>query len=266
VLARRLGLPDGVPVVAGAGDSIACALGAGVTAPGPVSEMAGSSSCFNSVVAEPLPDLDVTHYPSITGHDGYVTEVGINTTGEAVDWLVELFYGRADYARLEHAVAEAAPGAGGLVFAPVLGDGERDDPALRGAVTGLSLRHDRGALARAMMEGIACGVRARLETLGRTSAPATELRVSGGGAGLAAWNQIKADVTGIPVTRVAGDSTAAGAAMLAGLGAGVYADAAEAVAAGYRPLGRAEPDPAHRALYDDLYQRYQALLGSQAVR
>jgi methylphosphotriester-DNA--protein-cysteine methyltransferase len=54
--------------------------------------------------------------------------------------------------------------------------------------------------------------------------------------------------------------------MLAGLGAGVYADAAEAVAAGYRPLGRAEPDPAHRALYDDLYQRYQALLGSQAVR
>jgi sugar (pentulose or hexulose) kinase len=58
--------------------------------------MAGSSCCFNSVVAEPLPDLDVTHYPSITGHDGYVTEVGINTTGEAVDWLVELFYGRAE--------------------------------------------------------------------------------------------------------------------------------------------------------------------------
>src|SRR6266496_3988483 len=65
-LARPLGLPAGVPVVAGAGDSIACALGAGVTGAGPVSEMAGSSSCFNSVVAEPLPDRDVTHYPSIT--------------------------------------------------------------------------------------------------------------------------------------------------------------------------------------------------------
>ena len=268
-LARRLGLPAGVPVVAGAGDSIACALGAGVTAAGPVSEMAGSSSCFNSVVAEPLPDLDVTHYPSITGRRGYVTEVGINTTGEAVDWLAELFYGRArraDYARLEQAVAGSPPGAGGLVFAPVLGDGERDDPALRGAVTGLSLRHDRGAVARAALEGIACGVRARLNTLGRTSTPATELRVSGGGAGMAVWNQIKADVTGIPVVRVAGDSTAAGAAMLAGLGAGVYADAAEAVSAGYRPLGRAEPDPAHRALYDDLYERYQALLGSAVVR
>ena len=96
-LAARLGLPAGepVPVVAGAGDSIACALGAGVTAAGPVSEMAGSSSCFNSVVAEPLPDLDVTHYPSITGPRGYVTEVGINTTGEALDWLAQLFYAGA---------------------------------------------------------------------------------------------------------------------------------------------------------------------------
>jgi xylulokinase len=148
----------------------------------------------------------------------------------------------------------------------VLGDGERDDPALRGAVTGLSLRHDRGAVARAALEGVACGVRSRLETLDRTSTPTTELRVSGGGAGMAVWNQIKADVTGIPVTRVAGDSTAAGAAMLAGLGAGVYADAAEAISAGYRPLDQADPDPAHRALYDDLYQRYQALLGSRVVR
>jgi xylulokinase len=272
-VARRLGLPDGVPVVAGAGDSIACALGAGVTAAGPVSEMAGSSSCFNSVVAEPLPDLDVTHYPSITSRHGYVTEVGINTTGEALDWLAMLFYAGssraprpADYARLGQAAAAARPGAGGLVFAAVLGDGERDDPALRGAITGLSLRHDRGAVARAALEGIACGVRARLETLARTSAPATELRVSGGGAGLDVWNQIKADITQIPVTRVAGDSTAAGAAMLAGLGAGVYRDAAEAVEAGYRPAGQAEPDPAHRALYDDLYRRYAELLGSEAVR
>jgi xylulokinase len=272
-LAARLGLPAGLPVVAGAGDSIACALGAGVTAAGPVSEMAGSSSCFNSVVAEPLPDLDVTHYPSITGPSGYVTEVGINTTGEALDWLAQLFYAglaraprAADYARIEQAAAAAPAGAGGLVFAPVLGDGERDDPALRGAVTGLSLRHDRGAVARATMEGIACGVRARLATLGRTSTPATELRVSGGGAGMAVWSQVKADITGIPVVRVAGDSTAAGAAMLAGLGAGLYRDAAEAVAAGYRPAGRAEPDPARRALYDDLYQRYTELVGSPVVR
>ncbi len=272
-LARRLGLPANVPVVAGAGDSIACALGAGVTASGPVSEMAGSSSCFNSVVAAPLDDEDVTHYPSIVDTRGYVTEVGINTTGEALDWLAQLFYSgpsraprAADYRRMASAAAAVRPGADGLLFAPVLGDGERDDPALRGAATGLSLRHDRGAWARAAMEGVALEVRARLETLGRASLPPTELRVSGGGAGLAIWNQIKADVAGIPVVRVAGDSTAAGTAMLAGLGAGVYRDPAEAVAAGYRPADRAEPDAALHGLYEEMYERYRTLIGSAVVR
>lgn len=262
-IARRLKLNPDTPVIAGAGDSIACAIGAGVTAPGPVSEMAGSSSCFNSVVPEPLADLDITHYPSAVDHHGYVTEVGLNTTGEALDWLAQLLYDRAprrdDFARIEHAAAAAPPGADGLLFAPVLGDGERDDPALRGTASGLSLRHDRRALARATLEGVAFGVRARLEALQRASKPATELRVSGGGARIALWNQIKADVTGTPVVRIPGDSTAAGAAVLAGLGAGVYQDVNEAVAKTYRPGPAAEPDPRHRALYDDLYARYLTL-------
>ncbi len=91
------------------------------------------------------------------------------STGALNGALVSLQKDRATahYARLEQAVADTAPGAGGLVFAPVLGDGERDDPALRGVVTGLSLRHDRGAVARAALEGVACGVRSRLNTLGR---------------------------------------------------------------------------------------------------
>jgi xylulokinase len=262
-IARRLKLSPDTPVVAGAGDSIACALGAGVTAPGPVSEMAGSSSCFNSVVPEPLADLDITHYPSAITKGGYVTEVGLNTTGEALDWLAQLFYGRAprrdDFARIEHAAAAAPPGADGLLFAPVLGDGERDDPALRGTAAGLSLRHDRRAWARATLEGVAFGVRTRLEILERASTKATELRISGGGARIALWNQIKADVTGTPVVRVPGDSTAAGTAMLAGLGAGIYDNVGQAVAATYRPGPVAEPDPRHRGLYDDLYARYLTL-------
>ena len=266
-LARRLKLKPDTPVIAGAGDSIACAIGAGVTAPGPVSEMAGSSSCFNSVVPEPLADLDITHYPSAVQDRGYVTEVGLNTTGEALDWLAQLFYARAprrdDFARIEHAAAAAPPGADGLLFAPVLGDGERDDPALRGTAAGLSLRHDRRSWARATLEGVAFGVRARLETLERASAKATELRVSGGGARIALWHQIKADVTGTPVVCVPGDSTAVGAAMLAGLGAGIYRDVGEAVANAYRPGPVAEPDPRHRGLYDELYGRYLALTGSK---
>jgi xylulokinase len=266
-LARRLKLSPDTPVIAGAGDSIACAIGAGVTAPGPVSEMAGSSSCFNSVVPEPLADLDITHYPSAVDDHGYVTEVGLNTTGEALDWLAELFYDRKprrdDFARIEHAAAAAPPGADGLLFAPVLGDGERDDPTRRGIASGLSLRHDRSAWARATLEGVAFGVRARLDTLERASAKATELRVSGGGARIALWNQIKADVTGTPVVCVPGDSTAAGAAMLAGLGAGLYRDVAQAVKAAYRPGPVAEPDPRHRGLYDEMYARYLALTESE---
>ena len=279
-LARRMGIAANgtggdaaIPVVAGAGDSIACAVGAGVTAPGPVSEMAGSSTCLNSVVAAPLADLDVTHYPSAVDDHGYVTEVGINTTGEALDWVVQLFYSGpdrrprpADYARMDRDAAAMPPGADGLLFAPVLGDGERDDPDLRGAVTGLSLRHDHRAWARAALEGVALGIRARLETLERASTPTTELRVSGGGAALAAWNQIKADVLGIPVVRVAGDATAAGAALLAGIGTGVYRDAAEATAAGYRPAARVEPCPRHAEQYGEIYARYRSLLGSPVVR
>ena len=266
-LARRLKLTPDTPVIAGAGDSIACAIGAGVIAPGPVSEMAGSSSCFNSVVPEPLADLDITHYPSAVDDHGYVTEVGLNTTGEALDWLAQLFYDRKprrdDFARIEHAAAAAPPGADGLLFAPVLGDGERDDPTLRGIASGLSLRHDRSAWARATLEGVAFGVRARLDTLQRASRSATELRVSGGGARIALWNQIKADVTGTPVVCVPGDSTAAGTAMLAGLGAGIYRDVGDAVAHAYRPGPVAEPDPRLRGLYDELYARYLALTGSK---
>ena len=266
-LARRLRLSPDTPVIAGAGDSIACAIGAGVTGPGLVSEMAGSSSCFNSVVPEPLADPGITHYPSAVDDRGFVTEVGLNTTGEALDWLAQLFYDRAprrdDYARIEHAAAASRPGAEGLLFAPVLGDGERDNPTLRGTAAGLSLRHDRRAWARATLEGVAFGVRTRLETLECASTKASELRVSGGGARLALWNQIKADVTGTPVVCVPGDSTAAGTAMLAGLGAGLYADVGQAVAAGYRPGPAAEPDPRLRGLYDDLYGRYQALTGSK---
>src|ERR1700692_2099711 len=152
-LARRPGHPDTIPG----------GIGAGATAPGPVSKMAGSSSCFNSVVPEPLADLDITHYPSAVDDHGYVTEVGLNTTGEALAGLARLFSARHprrdDFARIEHAAAAAPPGADGLLFAPVLGDGERDDPTLRGTAAGLSLRHDRSAWARATLEGVAFGVR-----------------------------------------------------------------------------------------------------------
>jgi sugar (pentulose or hexulose) kinase len=229
------------------------------------------------VVAEPLPDLDVAIYASPMGPAGYMTETGINTAGEALDWVAALAYGgragraggrprAGDYERLDREAAGVPPGADGLLFVPVLGDGERDDPALRGTVTGLSLRHGRAAWARATMEGVAFGMRALLEVLGRDREPAAELRVSGQAAGLRTWNQIKADVLGVPVRRVPGDATAAGVAMLAGIGAGVYSGPGEAVAAACHPAEPVLPDPASAERYDDVYQRYRAVLASGLAR
>ena len=157
-------------------------------------------------------------------------------------------------------------GADGLLFIPVLGDGERDDPDLRGTAVGLSLRHGRAAWARATLEGVALGMRVLIEVLGRGRAPVTEVRVSGQAANLRSWNQIKADVLGIPVRRVPGDATAAGVAMLAGLGVGVYRSAAEAVAAACHPDDPVLPDPANRDRYDALHARYLTVLASGLAR
>lgn len=271
-VASRVRLRAGLPVVLGGADSQACALGAGVVAPGPVSEMAGSSTCLNAAVPAPLSVLAVTHYPHVVPGP-FTTETGINTTGAAVAWLAELMYGGrsgrltgADYERLDADVAGAAAGADGVVAIPVLGDGERTDPDVRGTFSGLSLRHGRAAMARALMEGVAFAIADQLDLLREGGAPVTELRVSGGDSRLRSWNRIKADVLGIPVRTVPGDAAVTGVAMLAGLGVGIYRDPAEAIARCSRPDTAIEPNTSVRAAYDDAAARYRTLAGSTAIR
>ncbi len=269
---RRFGLPGPLPVVVGGADSQACALGCGLLGPGMASEMAGSSTCLNTVVAEPLRALDVTHYPHVVG-DGFTTETGLNTTGAAVAWLTELLYpgprGAADaqgYARFDADAATADPGADGLLILPVLGEGERTDPMLRGAVVGLAERHGRAELARAMLEGVAYAMRAQLELVRAAGVPLHELRVSGGDTRLGTWNQVKADVIGLPVQVVAGDAAVTGVAMLAGLGCGVYSSANEAVARAIRLGGVSLPDPSARRLHDERYRAWRALWAARVAR
>ena len=156
-----------------------------------------------------------------------------------------------DYDRLDEAAAASPAGADGLLVLPVLGDGERTDPDLRGAIVGLSLRHDRGAIARAVLEGVAFAIRDQLDQLREGGIDPTELRVSGGDARLATWNRIKADVTGLPVRTVPGDAAVTGVAMLAGLGAGVYRDVSDAIGRCARPDPAIDPDPGTAAAYDD---------------
>lgn len=270
-LVRRYDLTGPVPVVLGGADSQACALGAGVVAPGRVSEMAGSSTCLNSVVLEPLREPLVTHYPHVVPGP-YTTETGINTTGAAVGWLADLLYGHGrhagnrDYVALDAEAAAAPAGSDGVIALPVLGDGERTNPDLRAAFTGLSSRHSRGILARAVLEGTAFAIRDQLELLAHAGAPATELRISGGDTRLGTWNRIKADVTGLPVRTIPGDAAATGVAMLAGLGAGVYRSVDEAIARCVRPDPPIEPDSQTKARYDEAYSAYRQLAASDVVR
>jgi sugar (pentulose or hexulose) kinase len=215
-VAADVGLKAGTPVVIGAADSLCAAFGAGAGAPGPVSEMAGSSSCINSSIELPPPDPRITLYAHVA-HAGYMTELGINTAGAAIDWAVrrfgfanhaDLFAEAERFRRRRHRgdACEAAP-----LFVPYLGDGERDDPAIRGGLVGLSHRHDRAAIAFAAVEGVALALREVLSVL----EPYDELRVSGGAARHPLTSQIKADVLARPVVALAGDATAVGCALLA---------------------------------------------------
>jgi xylulokinase len=271
-VARRVGLPAGLPVILGGADSQACALGTGVVAPGPVSEMAGSSTCLNAAVAEPLSALEVTHFPHVVPGP-LTTETGINTTGAAVAWVADLLYaprgrraGGADYARLDREVAQIPSGADGILMLPTLADGERTDPDLRAAFTGLSLRHDRAVVARAVLEGVAFAIRDQLELLTKAGAKVTELRVSGGDTRLATWNRIKADVIGVPVVTVAGDAAVTGVAMLAGLGAGMYRDVDDAIGRCVHLSPHIDPDPSTRAQYDERFAAWRELAASTVAR
>ena len=154
------------------------------------------------------------------------------------------------------------PGAEGLTFLPYL-QGERTphaDPSARGAFAGLSLTHDRGALVRAVLEGVAYGLRDSLELLRGLGVRPESARVSGGGARSELWLRIVASVLGIPLERTAVEEGAAyGAALLGGVAVGAFADVHEAVAASVRVRETVEPDPAWQAAYEQGYPRFRAL-------
>ena len=164
----------------------------------------------------------------------------------------------ADLADLERRLQRWPPGSEGLLFAPYLA-GERTphpDPDARGAFVGLSVRHDRGALWRAMLEGVAYGLRDSLELLRELGARPESGRVSGGGARSELWLRILASVLGLPLeTTESEEGSAFGAALLAGVRAGVFSDADDAVARCVRPRRRIEPEWD----YDDGYRRFRHL-------
>jgi len=167
-----------------------------------------------------------------------------------------------DYDALVAQAGSWPAGAEGLTFLPYLA-GERTphaDPEARGAFVGLSVRHDRGALVRAVLEGVAFGLRDSLDLVAELGGRPELGRVSGGGARSELWLRIVASALELPLQRVAVDEGAAfGAAMLAGVAAGVWSDVHEAVAATVRVADTIEPVPEWVEVYGEQRGRYRAL-------
>jgi xylulokinase len=240
--------------IAGAGDQAAAALGVGVARPGPISVVLGTSGVvFSALPAyehDPAGRLHVfCHAVPDTWH---AMGVMLSAAGSA-SWLRTVL--AADLADLEQEAERWPPGSEGLLFAPYLA-GERTphpDPHARGAFVGLSVRHDRGALWRAMLEGVAYGLRDSLELLRELGARPESGRVSGGGARSELWLRILASVLGLPLeTTESEEGSAFGAALLAGIRAGVFNDADDAVSRCVRPHRRIEPEWD----YDEGYRRF----------
>lgn len=155
-------------------------------------------------------------------------------------------------------------GAEGLVFLPYL-TGERTphlDPLARGAFVGLTARHNAGHMVRAVMEGVVFSLRDGLEIMRALGLSVGEVRATGGGARSPLWRQMQADVYGAEVaTLAAEEGPAYGAALLAGVGTGLFADVGDAVGRCVVVGGVTQPDPAARARYEQVYSIYRQLYG-----
>jgi xylulokinase len=247
--------------IAGAGDQAAAALGVGIASPGPVSVVLGTSGVVLGVLPSYEPDSQARVHVFCHAAPGTWHAMGVMLSAAgSLAWLRHVVGGA--YGELDAEAARWAPGCEGLLFAPYLA-GERTpypDPDARGAFTGLSLRHDRGALVRATLEGVAYGLRDSLELLRSLGAQPAVARASGGGASSELWLRIVASVLGLPLERTESEEGSAfGAALLAGVRAGVFVDAMDAVARCVRVRDRIEPDPAWSAAYEDGYVRYRSL-------
>jgi xylulokinase len=261
---EAVGIWGATPVAAGAGDQAAAALGVGVVgAGGPGSVVLGTSGVVFAALPAFRADPEARVHAFCHAAPGRWHAMGVMLSAAgSLQWLRDRL---APEASFEDLLAEAErwpAGAGALLFAPYLA-GERTphaDPDARGAFVGLELRHDRGALCRAVLEGVAYALRDSLELLRALDVDLRVARVSGGGARGRLWLEIVASVLGIPLERTAvEEGSAFGAALLGGVAAGVYADVDDAVGRAVRVRETVEPRSGWVAAYEEGYARYRRL-------
>jgi len=266
--AAATGLREGTPVVAGAGDQAAGAVGMGIVKPGMVSANIGTSGVVFAATAKPLLDpLGRVHTFCHAIPDRWHVMGVTQAAGLSLRWFRDRFGVAGDddrdpYELLTEEAASAPPGSDGVLWAPYL-MGERTphlDPHARAALIGLTASHTRAHLIRAILEGVAFSLRDTLSIFNDISVPTERMRLGGGGARSALWRQIQSDVYGQPVEVLeAEEGPAYGAALLAGVGSGLWSSVDEACEATVRVKTRIDPDKSDVAIMDRQYAMFRSL-------
>jgi xylulokinase len=274
--ADATGLKIGTPVVGGGGDQAAGAVGNGIVQSGVISVTTGTSGVVFAQADSPTvdPALRVHTFCHAVPGKWHVMGVMLSAGGSlrwyrdtmcASETQVAQIMGVDAYEIIAREAATAPAGSEGLLFLPYL-TGERTphpDPQARGAFIGLTVRHNKAHLARAVMEGVAFGLKDSLEILKSINVSIGNVRASGGGARSELWRHIQTDVFGLSLSTMAADEgPALGAALLAGVGAGLFDTVEEACSTVVKVTGTTNPKPANAAIYERYYEIYRALYPS----
>lgn len=272
-IAELTGLKPGTPVVGGGGDQAAGGVGNGIVEPGAVSCTTGTSGVVFAHLDQLAMDRQLRTHTFCHAVPGKWHVMGVMlSAGGSLRWLRDTVFAAEKgvseqlsvdpYELMTAEAARVPAGSEGLLFLPYL-TGERTpypDPSARGVFFGLGLTHERRHLARAVLEGVAFGLRDSFELIAAMGLDMPQVRVSGGGARSQLWRQIQADVANREMCMINVDEGAAfGAALLAGVGAGVYADVVAACRQTIRVVDALPPQPELVAIYEEYYGVYRTL-------
>ncbi|HXG83013.1 MAG TPA: FGGY-family carbohydrate kinase, partial [Pyrinomonadaceae bacterium] len=264
--AAETGLTAGTPVVAGAGDNAAGAIGMGIARVGAVSATIGTSGVIFAVTDKPSIDLKgrIHTFCHAVPRRWHVTGV-TQAAGLSLRWFRDNFATNESYDDLVEEAAKISVGADGLLWTPYL-MGERTphvDSLVRASLIGLTASHTKAHVVRAILEGVAFSLRDSIEIFKELSIPIETIKLGGGGARSPLWRQIQADVYGQAVETITAEEGAAyGAALLAGVGAGVWKTIDQACDETIRVAERIEPSDESVEILNRRYKDYQTIYPS----
>lgn len=252
------GLPVGTPVIAGTTDTVAETFGAGALQPGQGTVKLASVGRIVCVTSEPSDHPNLLNYRHVVDNLWYPGTACKYATS-AYRWLRETIWCDTPYEKMSAAAACVPPGCNGLLFHPhLLGEWVPYwDSSLRGDFLGLTVRHERAHLTRAAMEGVAFALRAGVEYAQAWGLPFDEIRLIGQGGTSGLWAQIIADTLNRPILIPAERDAAFGAALIVGMGVGLFPSNPQGIADLIAIRDQRDPDPEHAALYDELFSVYQ---------